>query len=202
VLAVAAVISLPHFIHAAQLMQSPEVVETLARLRLMIRGRFPEPDVPRRFLENLIVIAALLMIRERFLLAFALAGELLLVQNAITNRQIQAFHFMHSLFVIWPLAAALVWQRLGGDRRRFLNASFAALLVTSAVLVQWIAFASWEERKPPDVPPETIDWLNANTKPGSGQYVMPDAEVVQREEDVARRRPHFRVDVVVSDGER
>ncbi len=90
-LLVAAVVSLPHFIHAAQVMRSPEVIETLARLRLMIPGRLPEPDVPRRLIENLIVIAALLLIRNRFLLAFLIAGEVLLVQNAITNRQMQAF---------------------------------------------------------------------------------------------------------------
>ena len=219
-LAVAAIVSLPHFVHAVEVMRSPEVVETLARLRLLIPGRFPEPDVPRRFLENLIVIGALLLIRERFLLAFLVAGELLLVQNAITNRQIQAFHFMHSLFVVWPFAAALVWQHFGGERRRVLNASLTVLLVVSAILVQWIAFETWEERRTPEVAPELIAWLNAHTRPGSvvladagtmavlpiytrnkvywtryaGQYVMSDREVAERAEDVATGRPRFRVD--------
>ena len=181
-LLVAAVVSLPHFIHAAQVMRSPEVIETLARLRLMIPGRLPEPDVPRRLIENLIVIAALLLIRNRFLLAFLIAGEVLLVQNAITNRQMQAFHFMHCLFVVWPLAAALVWQHFGGERRRFLDGAFAALLVASAVLVQWIAFATWEERmwERPQlyalnrVMPETLAWLNAKTPPGSVVLAAPD----------------------------
>jgi len=181
-LLVAAVVSLPHFIHATQVMWSPEVIETLARLRLMIPGRLPEPDVPRRLIENLIVIAALLLIRNRFLLAFLIAGEVLLVQNAITNRQIQAFHFMHCLFVVWPLAAALVWQHFCGERRRFLNGAFAALLVVSAVLVQWIAFANWEERmwERPQlyalnrVMPETLAWLNAKTPPGSVVLAPPD----------------------------
>ena len=226
-LALAAVVSLPHFVHAVEVMRSPDVVETLARLRLMIPGRVPEPDVPRRFLENLIVIGALLWIRDRFLLAFLVAGELLLIQNAVTNRQIQAFHFMHCLFVVWPLAGALAWQHFGGERRRFLNAAFAVLLVISAVLVQWIAFESWEERKPPGVAPETIAWLNAHTKPGSvvladvdtmavlplythnkvywapyaGQYVMSDREVRQREEDVATGRPQFRVDLLARGGQ-
>ena len=213
-LAIAAIVSLPHFVHATEVIRSPEVIETLHRLRLMIPGRLPEPDVPRRLIENLIVIAAVLVIRNRFLPAFLIAGEVLLVQNAITNRQIQAFHFMHCLFVVWPLAAALVWQHFGGAHRRFLNGACAALLIASAVLVQWIAFANWETRRPCEVAPETIAWLNAHTPPGSvvlapldvmsvlpiythnkvywapyaGQYVMSDREVSERGSGVLRER--------------
>jgi hypothetical protein len=120
---IALLLGVPQLIHSHRLMSVPEVVETLARWRLMVPGRWPEMDVPRRFLENLVVLGVLWLARRRvgqngrFVFAFCLAGELLLVQNVVTNRQIQAFHFMHCLFLMWPLAAALAWQESGVSSR-------------------------------------------------------------------------------------
>lgn len=194
---IALLLGVPQLMHSYRLMSEPVVVETLARWRLMVPGRRPEMDVPRRFLENLAVLGVLWLARRRvgrsgrFVFAFCLAGELLLVQNAVTGRQIQAFHFMHCLFLMWPMAAALVWQESGGFQPPVaVLASLTALLLASATLVQLIAFENWATWRN-DSPqlytldldmPRTLDWLNRQTPPGS---------VVIAPEDVMASLPLF-----------
>ena len=179
---IALLLGLPQLIHSRQLMSVPEVRETLARWSLMVPGRWPEMDVPRRFVENMAVLGLLWLGRHRlgasgrFLFAFCLAGEVLLIQNAVTNRQIQAFHFMHCLFLMWPLAVALVWQKSGGRTPSVKAlASLTAILLLGGTLVQLIAFANWEEWRDETpglytldlVMPRTLRWLNEHTPPGS-----------------------------------
>ena len=184
VVAIAFLVGLPPLIHSHRLMSVPSVVETLERWTLMVPGRWAEIGVGRRSVENVAVLGMLWLWRRkfgesgRFLVAFCLAGELLLFQNAITNRQIQSFHFMHCLFLIWPLAGALFWQTgCGGDYRPTapILVAFTALLLTGAGLAQLIAFENWEgwREEAPSVytldlvMPRTLRWLDEHTPPGS-----------------------------------
>ena len=177
----AGALSIPFAIRHAMLWRSADVAETLARFGLMITGRGLETDVARRLIENSMALVLLGSFRTRigeparFLAACLLGGELLLVQNVVTNRQVQAFHWMHCLFLLWPLAAAAALQSFRFPRERIWYAVFAAILVPSAAITQVIAFAHWEERRADSpqlytlnlVMPRTLCWLNSHTPPGS-----------------------------------
>jgi hypothetical protein len=178
--AIATVIGSFSLVHSAQMAADPDVKETLARLALMIPGRAPEPRVLPRFLLGLgFVVIALWFSRKslrwaQFLVPFAITGTFMLVQNAITNRQIQAYHMVNCLIPVWAILAAGFFQVVARTRQIW-TVAVAALVVGIGLLVQLSSYVAWQRNQKTDAEefalnslmPQTLEWLDHQTAPGS-----------------------------------
>jgi hypothetical protein len=163
---------------ALHALEVPEVQETLTRLALMIPSREAESGAWPRFAWALLVTAGLWASRHRlqgpssFLLCYVGPSACFFIQNFITNRQVQAIHWVDPLMPLWALAAAAVlslWNRPG------VAGVLAILLMVSGVLTNTTALRTWEAaavREPSLYAldrrmPQTLEWLRGNTAAGS-----------------------------------
>jgi hypothetical protein len=186
-IAIACVIAVPYLQNAIRLNSLPEVKETLARLDLMVPGRWPEPGAWPRFAIALVFLPWLLWWRRRiprlagFLLPFLVTGTGLLIQNVVTNQQADSQHWVSCLVPLWPLAGIGVLQQWPKLHRPVWTFAFLGLLLASSTAIQITGHARWEaaEHELPQLDariPETLRWLNRQTPPGS--VVWSDEDVM------------------------
>lgn len=169
-----------NLVHSARMAANPEVRETLARLMLMVPGRALESGALPRLLLGLGFVAMAWWFSRRsfrwaqFLFPFAVAGCFMLVQNAITNRQIQAYHMINCLIPVWAILAVGLFQTITRARPALTLAS-ASLVVVFGLFVQISSYFQWQRAQTADpeefalntIMPQTLEWLNRHTPPGS-----------------------------------
>jgi hypothetical protein len=173
------VLGSPSLLNSARLSADPIVRQTLLRVWVMVPGRALEPGVVPRLALGLALIALAWWFRTRhsgwaaFLLPFAVSGSFMLIQNLVTNRQIQAYHMINCLM---PVAALVLAGCLQGVRARTGWIHLGIALVTVVGLgVQISGYRSWVEHARTE--PEqyavntafshTLAWLKRDTPAGS-----------------------------------
>jgi len=185
-------VSLFHFV---QLGAQPDVNETLSRLQLMIPGRMPEPGALPRFITGLAMLAVLRWSARypckwaQFLVPFCITGTFMLVQNVLTNRQIQSYHMVNCLIPLWMIVAAGVMQRWKPENSRILWE--VALICVVGLVVQVSSYRAWQRGVKDDpalfaldqLIPNTISWLNSHSSSGS--------VVLTRDDSVSSSLPLF-----------
>ncbi|MBV8206364.1 MAG: hypothetical protein JO041_06190 [Acidobacteria bacterium] len=143
---------------------------------MLLPGRRPEDAQIPLALAACVIIALGIYRRSRvlrFLAPFFLVSIPLILQNVITNRRIQAYHFIDPLL---PLAAIAVAE-LGAQRRtpRTVIAGFAVLLATAGAVRMVVDENRLEQliQKQPEswdleaCMPRTVAMLRQKTPPGS-----------------------------------
>jgi hypothetical protein len=140
----------------------------------MLPGRHVEGGIPVRVLLSAVAACAAWVLRRRtvaggFLFAFFLVSIPLMLQNVVTNRQIQAYHFVDPLNPLWAIlgAAALGQIRLP----KWALPTALTLLVLAAALVQTRAcrYVRASIAQNPNVfalswrMPHALAWLQRNT---------------------------------------
>jgi len=177
---IAIVIGSFNLVRSARMAANPEVKETLARLTLMVPGRAPESGALPRLLLGLGFVAIAWWFSRKslrwaqFLFPFAVAGSFMLVQNAITNRQIQAYHMIDCLIPVWAILAAGLFQTIM-QARRILTLAAAGVVVGVGLLLQISSYVVWQRNQKADpeefalntLMPQTLEWLDHHTARGS-----------------------------------
>jgi hypothetical protein len=186
--AVACFGGIPFCLTSFQQQAIPDVQQTLARLDLMIPGRAPDIYVMRSFVLSVLVLASIWLWREkigqpaRFVLPLMAAGTLLMVQNVITNRHLQGYHWTECLIPVWALAAMALCQRLCHSVRPVYLTTFVLTLVAGALVLQAIAYLRLERSRKENPEfwvldarmPRTLNWLNQHTPENSVVVASPD----------------------------
>jgi hypothetical protein len=182
--------ALPSGVKNLQQVHMPDVRETLTRLDLLTPGRAPDIYVTRSLILAVLVLAAVGLWRHRlgecgrFLFPFISVGTLLMIQNMVTNRHLQGYHWIECLIPFWSLAAVAFLQNFTqGFRFDYLNA-FIAVLISGAIFLQVIAYLRWEQSRKDDVEfwalddrmPHTLNWLNQHTRANS--VVIADSDIM------------------------
>jgi len=169
-----------NLVRSERMAADPEVKETLARLTLMVPGRALESGALPRLLPGLGFVAMAWWFSRKslrwaqFLFPFAVAGSFMLVQNAITNRQIQAYHMINCLIPVWAILAVGLFQTIM-RARPVLTLAAAGVVVGVGLFVQISSFFEWQRTQAADpeefalntLMPQTLEWLNRHTPPGS-----------------------------------
>ena len=183
---IAVMLGLPNLLHSAHIAGDPMVHETLARLGLMVPGRLTEVGVLPRVVIGVLLSGLALWFHKsgfrwaEFTLPLALAATLMLVQNTVTDRQIQAYHMVNCLV---PLAGLVLAGFLQATHLpKSIHYGLSILLFAGAVAVQISAYSTWLRNTRSDPAqyaaetafPNTIAWLNRATPPGS-VVVLPQA---------------------------
>jgi len=165
----------------------PEVQQTLHRwpTMVMIPGRHMESGIPVRLTLSTVAACAAWILRRRmpagrFLFAFFLVSIPVMLQNMITNRQIQAYHFVDPLNPLWALVGAAVLAQIRLPKG--VLAAALILLVIAAAVVQTRAYRYvWASiAQNPDVfalswhMPHALAWLQKNTPNNSVVISTPD----------------------------
>lgn len=184
----ALIIGLPFFGRALHQEHVPDVQATLAGLDLFTPGRAPDIYVTRTFILAALVLTPVWLWRRKlgdsgqFLFPFMSIGTLLMVQNVVTDRHVQAYHWIECLIPIWSLTAvAFLQDSKHSFRPAYLNA-LLAFLVAGAIFLQAMAFLRLEELRKQDTEfwaldacmPYTLNWLNQNTPANSVVIAHPD----------------------------
>jgi hypothetical protein len=141
----------------------------------MVPGRAPEPEVLPRLLIGIALVGLACWFRRKqfrwaaFALPFAAAACFMLVQNVVTNRQVQAYHMVNCLM---PLLAFVVPGSLQAFKPRgtWPNAAMVCLIIV-ATTAQILGYKEWSrniETHPAQYAldsafPRTLDWLNHDT---------------------------------------
>ncbi|MBZ5566633.1 MAG: hypothetical protein LAN64_02160 [Acidobacteriia bacterium] len=179
-LGVSILVGAPALWNAAVVARITAVQQTLHRFNLLTPGRGPDVFVLPRFVAAVVFCAVLWTQRRRigtranFLLAFLVPGTVLLVQNAVTNRHAQSYHWVECLIPVGALAVAVLIEGTRWCRPRLLYAA-AIVIVVAGIASHAGAYFIWEDearRDPLDWRidrqiPGTLAWLNANTPPRS-----------------------------------
>jgi len=182
---IAVALGIPSLRHSARIAANPVVHETLARMKLMAPGRLPETGaLPRLVIAILLLGLALWFRRSGFrwaalTAAFSVAGILMLVQNVVTNRQIQVYHMTNCLVPLAGLALAGCFQ--AARVRKSTCYVLSVLLLAGAFGVQVSAYSAWLRNTRSDpgqyaadtAYPRTIAWLNRETSAES-VVVLPE----------------------------
>ncbi|MGZ4821430.1 MAG: hypothetical protein ACXVZM_07475 [Terriglobales bacterium] len=177
---VSVALALPMLANSVRTGANPLVQETLHRAPAltMLPGRHLEFGIA----PHLALCAASAVVAWRlrrrakvflFPFAFFVASVPLLLQNLITNRQIQAYHFVDALNPLWAIMAAAVLAQL--RPKKVLVASIFALVIgfgASEQVVDYLRLRSIvgadEAAWAPDWSmPHTLEWLQESTPPGS-----------------------------------
>jgi len=172
---IAVVLGAPSLLHSARVAAEPVVHETLVRMKLMIPGRSPEIGVLPRVAIAVVLLAITLWFRRsgfrwaRFSMPFVVAGIVMLLQNLVTNRQIQAYHMTNCLVPLGGLALAGCFQAVRVARPAAY--ALAVLLLAGAFGVQVSAYSAWLRNVSNDPGQyavdtsftDTIAWLNRET---------------------------------------
>lgn len=176
-LAMGLLVGAPALWHTFAIARLPEVQQTLHRLDLMTPGRTPDVFVLPRFAACLVFGVVLWTQRRRlrangvFLLAFLLTGTFLLIQNVVTNRHLQSYHWIECLIPVGALALGALMQHTRFSRGAFI----AIVLLAGASVTSQIGASLSREQDAARDPvrwrtelqvPATIAWLRAHT-PGS-----------------------------------
>ena len=182
---IAVVLGAPSLLHSSRVAAEPAVRETLIRMGLMTPGRAPEVGVLPRIVIAVVLLAITLWFRRkgfrwaRFTVPFVVAGILMLVQNVVTNRQIQAYHMTNCLVPLGGLVLAGCFQ--AARVARSAACALSVLLLAGAFGVQVSAYSTWlgNARSDPGqyaadtALTHTIAWLNRETPAGS-VLVLPE----------------------------
>jgi hypothetical protein len=178
--AASVLIGAPALWHAARVARLPDVQQTLHRMDLLTPGRAPDLFVLPRFLAAAVFCAFLWTQRHRlganatYLLAFLVPGSLLLVQNLVTNRHAQSYHWIECLIPVGAIALAALLHGTRFSRPMFLRMAIVAIFA-AAIASHAAAYLQWEGDAARDPLtwridqqiPSTINWLNTNTAPHS-----------------------------------
>jgi len=189
-IAAASIVSVPFLVKSLHQKHVPEVQQTLARLDLLIPGRLLDIYVFRTFVLSVVVLVPIWLWRHklgdtgRFVLPFMCAGTLLMVQNVLTNRHLQGYHWVECLIPVWSLAFVAFFQRFAQSVRPVYFTAFFVAVVVGAFVLQTIAYLRLEESRKEDAEfwvldarmPQTLEWLNLHTPPGS--IVIASADVM------------------------
>jgi len=185
---VALIIGFPFFANVLRQEQMPDVQATLARLDLLIPGRSPDIYATRSFVLAVLVLAPVLLWRRRlgesgrFLIPFMCVGTLFMVQNVVTNRHLQGYHWIECLIPVWSLAAvAFLQNSIQSFRSVYFNA-LISVLAAGAIFLQANGYVRWAESQKEDVEfwsldalmPRTLNWLNQHTPVNSVVIADPD----------------------------
>jgi hypothetical protein len=176
-LGVATVCAIPYARQSIALAQDPSIQETLARHGLLIPGRSPDGNVLPVFFTGVIFLILGFVILEgrpvlAFLTPFLTAGTFFLLQNMVTNRHVQARHWVNCLIPLWALLIS-AWL---AERPLFLRAAVFPLLfslVAAAALATVSISAIREQWRAPvlypldAMKPATVQWLRSHTPRGS-----------------------------------
>ena len=188
--AVALLVALPSLWSSLQRAQDPEVQATLARFDLLIPGRSPDIHVPGSFALAIAIMVPLWLWRRklgasgRFLLPFIGVGTILMVQNVVTNRHLQSYHWIECLIPTWALATGAFLQAAGRTIRSvWINTVIGALLAGS-LFAQTRGYLQWKtlEKEYPEFwaldarMPGTLLWLDQHTPNNS--VVLADGDVM------------------------
>jgi hypothetical protein len=175
-LSLALMVGTPALWHTFAISRLPEVQQTLHRLDLMTPGRHPDFFVLPRFAACRAFGVVLWTQRRRlgansvFLLAFFLPGTFLLVQNLVTNRHLQSYHWIECLIPVGALALGALAQTTRFSRTAFI-APVIILIAAAGVASQIGASISCRQDAARDPLrwrtelqlPATIAWLRAHT---------------------------------------
>ena len=170
----------PALWNAAVVARIPAVQETLHRFNLLTPGRSPDISVLPRFVAAIVFCAVLWSQRRRIgtranlLLAFLVPGTMLLVQNAVTNRHAQSYHWVECLIPVGALAVAVMIEGTRCGRQALVRAA-TVVIVVAGMASHVAAYFGWEDKARSDPLvwrldrqiPGTLAWLNANTPPRS-----------------------------------
>lgn len=185
---IALIIGVPFFVKALHQEHLPDVRATMARLDLLTPGRSPDIFASYTALVAPLVLAAFWLWRQkfgdsgRFLLPFMCLGTFFMVQNVITNRHLQGWHWVDCLLPIWSLAAVALVRNSGIPIRTAYVTVLIAVLAASAIFFQTAAYLRWADLQK-DNPefwaldarmPRTLEWLNQNTRPNSVVVAAPE----------------------------
>ena len=187
-LGTAFVIGLPVILKTAFQGEIPVVHETLVRLDLFTPGRVPDEFVVRSFVLAVLVLAAVWLWRRRlgdsarFLFPFLCVGSLLMIQNVITDRHLQSYHWIECLIPVWCLVGAAFLQSYTRSFRPFYSAALIAVVLVVAMITQATAYMQWEELRKQNAEfwaldgrmPHTLNWLNEHTPANSVVMAAPD----------------------------
>jgi hypothetical protein len=179
-LGISILIGAPALWNAAAVARIPAVQQTLHRFNLLTPGRSPDLFVLPRFVAAAVFCAVLWTQRQRigaratFLLAFLSPGTMLLVQNVVSNRHAQSYHWVECLIPVGGLAVAVMIEGTRWCRPALLHAA-AMVIVVAGIASHAGAYFIWEDTARRDPLrwrldrqiPATLAWLNANTPPRS-----------------------------------
>lgn len=193
---VALLTGIPYAVRTSQVLSLPEVQETLARVGYMVSGRQPEEGALPRFFLALAFAVLLFSQRRRpqpsarFLQPFVFLGPPLFLQNVVTNRVVESYHWISCLIPVWSLAGVSLCRQWPVLTRPNSVLRMGEILLAGAILVQINASARWEvfRAERPRLygmetsMKQTLQWLNRRTASGS---------VVLAEEDVMVLLPMF-----------
>ena len=186
----ACILAIPFLLKASRQGRLPAVQQTLARLDLLIPGRLPDLYVTRTFVVSALALIPIWLWRHklgdagRFVLPFMWSGTLLMVQNLVTNRHVQGYHWVECLVPIWSLAAVSFFQLFSRSVRPPYFTALILAVIVGAIVLQTIAYSRLEESQTQDADfwaldalmPNTLDWLNRQTP--AGAVVIADMDVM------------------------
>ena len=189
-IAVALLVALPSLSSSLQRAQDPDVQATLARLDLLIPGRSPDVYVPRSFVLAMLILVPLWLWRRklgtsaRFLLPFVGVGTLLMVQNVVTNRHLQSYHWIECLIPTWALATGALLQPSSRPIRSIWVKTVIGFVLAGALFTQARGYLQWETAKRENAEfwaldarmPRTLLWLNHHTPKDS--IVLADIDIM------------------------
>ncbi len=175
--AVALVVALPSLWGTWQRAHNPDVQATLARFDLLIPGRSPDCRVRGAFPVALVILFIVWFWRRkltdggRFLIPFIAVGTGLLIQNMVTNRHLQSYHWVECLIPAWALAGGMFLQAAGRNIRTVWINTAVAVLLAGALFAQAGGYGQWKrvEKECPEFwaldarMPGTLFWLNQYT---------------------------------------
>ena len=184
----ASIIGLPFFGRALHQEHVPDVQATLASLDLMTSGRSPDIYVTRTFILAALVLAPVWLWRRklgdggRFLVPLMCIGTLLMVQNVVTNRHLQGYHWVECLIPVWSLTAVAFLHSSNIPFRTAYLIALLIVLVAGAIFLQTTAYLRWAELQRENSEfwaldarmPRTLEWLNHQTPPNSVVIAEPD----------------------------
>ena len=184
----ASIIGIPFFVKNLYLEDVPDVQATLARLSLLVPGRAPDVYTTHTFILAALVLAPVWLWRRRlgdsgrFLVPFVCFGTLLMIQNVITNRHLQSWHWVDCLIPVYSLTVVALVENSGLPFRGGYLIALLTVLVSGAILGQAMAYRRWAElvkENPeswaPDARmPRTLEWLNQHTPANSVVIAKPE----------------------------
>jgi hypothetical protein len=184
----ASIIAVPFFVKVARQDRLPDLRATLARLNLLTPGRAPDIFGSHTALAAPLVLAAFWLWRRklgdsgRFLLPFMSLGTLFMLQNAVTNRHLQGWHWVDCLLPIWSLAAVVLVRNSGILVRPGIVTVLMVVWVATAIFLQAGAYRRWVNLQKEDPQlwaldarmPRTLERLNQHTPRNSVVVTTPD----------------------------